>query len=140
MPKSNEYAKIKANKRSYLLGGMNMLQIPSEVIPYYEAGIYLPLLLIILEKDQVIVEEGQFKFKNPYLHLIDAVRMKIQQDLKETRAYFHKHRMRLVRGKSDDLFTEYQFYFEGIMESRRYSNVRLRNHSEALLEEYFEKH
>jgi hypothetical protein len=117
-----------------------MPQIPSETIPYYEAGIYLPLLLVILEKDQVIVEEGHFKFKNPYLHLIDAVRAKIQQDLKETRDYFRSHHMRLVRGKSDDLFTEYQFHFGGVMESRRYSNVRLRNHSEALLAEYFEKH
>ncbi len=117
-----------------------MTQIPSEMIPYYEAGIYLPLLLIILEKDQSIIEQGQFKFKNPYLQLIDVIRMKIRQDLKETKAYFQQHKMRLVRGKTDDLFTEYQFYFEGIMESRRYSNIRLRNHSGALLAEYFEKH
>lgn len=117
-----------------------MTKIPSGAIPYYEAGIYLPMLLIILEKDQLIVEQGQFKFKNPYLQLIDAIRDKIRQDLKETKAYFQVHQMRLVRGKTDDLFTEYQFYFEGIMECRRYSNIRLRNHSELLLAEYFEKH
>ena len=117
-----------------------MMQIPSGTISYYEAGIYLPLLLIILEKDQSIVEQGQFKFKNPYLHLIDAIRMKVEQDLKKTKDYFKLHQMRLVRGKTDDMFTEYHFYFEGIMECRRYSNIRLRNQSELLLAEYFEKH
>ncbi|MEK4629833.1 MAG: hypothetical protein ABS944_13510 [Solibacillus sp.] len=116
-----------------------MVQIPSGTIPYYEAGIYLPMLLTVLEKDQLIVEQGLFKFKNPYLHVIDSVRMKIEQDLKDTKAYFKTHQMRLVRGKTDDLFTEYQFYFEGIMECRRYSNIRLRNHSELLLAEYFNR-
>lgn len=116
-----------------------MLQIPSKTIPYYEAGIYLPLLLIILGKDYTIVEQSPFKFKNPYLQLIDAVRIKIEHDLKETKDYFKLHQMRLVRGKTDDLFTEYHFYFGGIMECRRYSNIRLRNQSELLLAEYFKK-
>ena len=116
-----------------------MLQIPSGTIPYYESGIYLPLLLIILEKDQQIVEQSSFKFKNPYLQLIDATRLKIEQDLRETKDYFKLHQMRLVRGKTDDLFTEYHFYFEGIMECRRYSNIRLRNYSELLLAEYFSR-
>lgn len=116
-----------------------MIQIPSRTIPYYEAGIYLPMLLIILEKDQSLVKQGQFKFKKPYLQLIDAVRIKIEQDLTKTKAYFQLHQMRLVRGKTDDLFTEYHFYFEEIWECRRYSNIRLRNHSELLLAEYFAK-
>ena len=122
-----------------LIGGIRMLQIPSKTIPYYEAGIYLPLLLIILGKDYSIVEQSPFKFKNPYLQLIDAVRIKIEHDLKETKDYFKLHQMRLVRGKTDDLFTEYHFYFGGIMECRRYSNIRLRNQSELLLAEYFKK-
>ena len=122
-----------------LIGGIGMLQIPSKTIPYYEAGIYLPLLLIILGKDYSIVEQSPFKFKNPYLQLIDAVRIKIEHDLKETKDYFKLHQMRLVRGKTDDLFTEYHFYFGGIMECRRYSNIRLRNQSELLLAEYFQK-
>lgn len=116
-----------------------MLQIPSGTIPYYESGIYLPLLLVILEKDQQIVEQSPFKLKQPYLQLIKAARTKIEQDLTEMKAYFKLHQMRLVRGKTDDLFTEYHFYFEGIMECRRYSNVRLRNQSESLLVEYFKR-
>lgn len=116
-----------------------MLQIPSGTIPYYESGIYLPLLLVILEKDQQIIEQSPFKFTRPYLEFVNKTRAKIEQDLKETKAYFKLHQMRLVRGKTDDLFTEYQFYFEGIMECRRYSNIRLRNHSELLLAEYFSR-
>ncbi|MEK3764733.1 MULTISPECIES: hypothetical protein [unclassified Solibacillus] len=116
-----------------------MVQIPSKTIPYYEAGIYLPLLLIILEKDYSIVEQSPFKFKNPYLHLINAVSTKVKHDLKETKDYFKLHQMRLVRGETDDMFTEYHFYFNGVMECRRYSNIRLRNHSEMLLADYFAK-
>lgn len=138
LPYIKEYAIINKNTRSYL-GVIRMVQIPSSTIPYYEAGIYLPMLLIILEKDYSIVDQSPFKFKNPYLHLIDAVRMKIEHDLKATKEHFKRHQMRLVRGKTDDLFTEYHFYFEGVMECRRYSNIRLRNQSELLLAEYFEK-
>ena len=114
-----------------------MLQIPSGTIPYYESGIYLPLLLVILEKDQQIIEQSPFKFTRPYLQFVNTTRSKIEQDLKETKEYFKLHQMRLVRGKTDDLFTEYHFYFNGVMECRRYSNIRLRNHSELLLAEYF---
>ena len=114
----------------------SMLQIPSGTIPYYESGIYLPLLLIILEKDQQIFEQSPFKFKTPYLQLIDATRNKIERELMATKDYFTLHQMRLVRGKTDDLFTEYHFYFGEVMECRRYSNIRLRNQSELLLAEY----
>ena len=41
-----------------------MVQIPSRTIPYYEAGIYLPMLLIILEKDYAIVDQSPFKFNS----------------------------------------------------------------------------
>ena len=121
------------------LGGVRMVQIPSRSIPYYERGIYLPLLLTILEKDQQTVEQSGFKFKNPYMQLIHAARIKIEQDLTETKDYLKRHQMRLIRGKTDDLFTEYHFYFEGVMECRRYSNIRLRNQCELLLAEYFRK-
>lgn len=117
-----------------------MSQIPNGTLPYYEAGIYLPMLLSILEKDHELFERGDFKLKKPYLHLIDDTKQRVQQDLIKTKAYFHHNKMRLTRGKSDDLFTEYHFYYADVMECRRYSNIRLRNQSEELLFKYLENH
>ena len=36
----------------------------------------------------------------------------------------------------DDLFTEYHFHYVNTVVVRRYSNIRLRNHSEQLLNVY----
>ena len=113
-----------------------MTQIPSYAIPHFEAGIYLPMLLVVLEKDISMIEDGDFKFKKPYVYMIDEIRTKVEKDLKEAKAYFTNNKMRLKRGETDELFTEYYFYFESIIECRRYSNIRLRNHSEELLMSY----
>lgn len=117
-----------------------MAQIPTGAIPYFEAGIYLPMLLIVLEKDYQLFEQGKFKFKQPYIHLLDKSKTQIEQDLKKTKAYFKCNNMRLTRGSTDELFTEYLFYYKELMECRRYSNIRLRNHCESLFTQYLEKH
>lgn len=113
-----------------------MAHIPIETIPYFEAAIYLPMLLIVLEKDYEQIEVGQFKLKRPYFSLIETVRKNVEEDLKQTKTYMKKHRLKLVRGTRDDLFTEYHFHFEQTVETRRYSNIRLRNRVEELLKQY----
>ncbi|MEK4228452.1 hypothetical protein [Solibacillus sp. FSL H8-0538] len=115
-----------------------MTQIPSGASPYFEAGIYLPMLLIILEKDYLLFEQGNFKFKKPYLHLLNETKTRIEQELKKTKAYFNCNQMRLTRGNTDEFFTEYLFYYKDFMECRRYSNIRLRNFCEQLLIQYME--
>ena len=41
-----------------------------------------------------------------------------------------------MRENRDDLFTEYHFHYVNTVVVRRYSNIRLRNHSEQLLNVY----
>lgn len=113
-----------------------MAHIPIETIPYFESAIYLPMLLIVLEKDYEQIETGQFKLKRPYIQLIETVRKNVENDLKQTKTYMKKHRLKLVRGLRDDLFTEYHFHYEQTVEIRRYSNIRLRNQVEELLKQY----
>lgn len=117
-------------------GVIMLAHIPVEMIPYFERAIYLPMLLIVLEKDYEQIEVGKFKLKRPYFHLIEKVRKKVEEDLKETKTYMKHHRLKLVRGLRDDLFTEYFFHYEQAVEMRRYSNIRLRNQVEKLLEQY----
>ena len=113
-----------------------MAHIPIETVPYLEAAIYLPMLLIVLENDYAQIETGQFKLKRPYICLIDEAIRYAKDDLKKTKVYLKNHHLRVVQGNRDELFTEYQFYYQQVMEVRRYSNIRLRNHVEELLELY----
>ncbi|MBD8025390.1 hypothetical protein H9636_01850 [Ureibacillus sp. Re31] len=116
-----------------------MAHIPIETVPYLEAAIYLPMLLIVLEKDHAQIENGQFKLKRPYIYLIDEARRYAEDDLKKTKDYLKNHQLRVVQGNRDELFTEYQFHYSKIMEVRRYSNIRLRNQVEDLLKYYLNK-
>ena len=106
---------------------------------YLEASIYLPMLLIVLEKDHTLFEMGEFKLKGPYLHLIDDARTCIEADLKRAKAYLMENNIKVIRAEKDDLFTEYHVHFANTVEVRRYSNIRLRNHSEKLLKAYIRK-
>lgn len=116
-----------------------MAHIPIETVPYLESAIYLPMLLIVLEKDQAQIESGQFKLKRPYICLIDEARKHAEADLRKTKAYLKSHRLRVVQGKRDEMFTEYQFHYKQVMDVRRYSNIRLRNQVEDLLKFYLNK-
>ena len=113
-----------------------MEQMPPELLPYVEAAIYLPMLLAVLEKDYQLLEQGEFKLKRPYLHLIAEARECIQKDLKKAKAYLEENNVSVMRGSRDDLFTEYHFHYVNTVVVRRYSNIRLRNHSEQLLNVY----
>jgi hypothetical protein len=121
------------------VGGISMTQIPIETVPYLEAAIYLPMLLLVLEKDHEQIETGQFKLKRPYIYLIDEARKYVENDLKKTKAYLKSHQLRVVRGKRDEMFTEYQFHYQQVMDVRSYSNIRLRNQVENLLNYYLSK-
>ncbi|BDH60852.1 hypothetical protein MTP04_09820 [Lysinibacillus sp. PLM2] len=116
-----------------------MAHIPIEAVPHLELAIYLPMLLIVLDKDHAQIEAGQFKLKRPYFHLIEEARKIAHEDLKKTKAYLIHRNLRVERGNSDEMFTEYYFYFQQAMEIRRYSNIRLRNKVESLLDLYFKK-
>ncbi|HWL13121.1 MAG TPA: hypothetical protein VNQ57_09010 [Ureibacillus sp.] len=116
-----------------------MAHIPIETVPYLEAAIYLPMLLIVLEKDHAQIETGQFKLKRPYIYLIDEARKYAENDLRQTKAYLKNHQLRVVQGNRDEMFTEYQFHYKQVMDVRRYSNIRLRNHVEDLLKIYLNK-
>lgn len=110
--------------------------IPSEALPYFENMIYLPMLLIVLERDRHAFENGPFKLKRPYIKMVDEATKLVQAELKETRIYLRRNNMKVIKGKTDDTFTEYVFFHGGYEDHRRYLNVRLRNRTEELLSMY----
>jgi len=110
--------------------------IPDESLPYIESMIYLPMINIVLERDRVVFESGDFKLCRPYINIIEQSIKFIQNDLKETKMYLRKNNMRIIKGNRDDSCTEYTFFYGGYEQHRRYLNVRLRNRAEELLEMY----
>jgi hypothetical protein len=111
--------------------------IPPEALPYFENMIYLPMLLIILERDRESFEKGPFKLKGPYVKLVDEAAKVARAKLKETTIYLRRRNMKVIRSKTDNTFTEYVFVHGGYEDHRRYLNVRLRNRTEELLGIYF---
>lgn len=110
--------------------------LTDELLLKIERYIYLPMLLLVLEKDVAYFESGPFKLKAPYLKMLTDVRKKIEADFMEVKKELTKRNVKVVRGERDELFTEYHFHIGNFIDKRRYSNVRLRNYSETLLEEY----
>ena len=52
-----------------------------------EKAIYLPMVLIVLNRDLSVVEKSPFKLKKPYLDLIEETMKIIQRELAEVKQY-----------------------------------------------------
>lgn len=113
-----------------------MSLIPQDEIVHFENMIYLPMVLIVLERDRMLFENGSFKLKRPYLELVEGAISQVKKDLKETKIHMRKRQMKVLRGAADDTFTEYVFYHGGYEDHRRYLNLRLRNRVEELIRIY----
>src|SRR5690606_2496087 len=111
--------------------------IPAKALPYFENMIYLPMLLIVLQRDRELLERGPFMLKGPYFKIIDTTMTQVQSELRETKFYLRRHDMKVIRKDRDSMFTEYIFISGGYEDHRRYLNVRLRNRTEELLDSYF---
>ncbi len=114
-----------------------MALIPQEAFPYFENGIYFPILITVLENDLKAIKSGLFKLKGPYVHLIEVALRSIRAELKQTNIYLVRNNMKVIKGKNDGTFTEYVFIHGGYEDYRRYLNVRLRNRTEELISVYF---
>ncbi|MDQ0268677.1 hypothetical protein J2S17_000546 [Cytobacillus purgationiresistens] len=48
-----------------------MTRIPETDRDILEQAMYLPMVIIILEKDRLIIEKAPFKLSQPYLNLME---------------------------------------------------------------------
>jgi len=117
----------------------DMTRIPEEERNIMEKAIYLPMVLIVLNRDLVVVEKSPFKLKKPYLELIEETMKDIQMELKEVKQYMKKNKLKVTETKRDDAFTMYMFLYKGYEESHSYFNPRIRNKVQELIEGYFLK-
>ncbi|MED5101051.1 hypothetical protein NST77_23300 [Niallia sp. FSL W8-0177] len=114
-----------------------MSRLSEEERDIFEDAIYLPMLLTVLDRDYKVADATPFKLKQVYLNLIEHTMKKVQKDMRENKTKMYKNKWKLVKGESDEAFTEYNFYFNGYHEVHRYFNHNLRNNTEKLLNHYF---
>ena len=116
-----------------------MTRIPEDDRNIMEKAIYLPMVLIILNRDLSIVEKSPFKLKKPYLELIEETMRNVQKELAEVKQYMKKSKLQVTQVSRDDAFTMYLFMYKGYEENHNYFNPRIRNKVEELLEAYLLK-
>lgn len=116
-----------------------MTRLSEEQLQLFEQAIYLPLLLIVLEKDTSIIQRSTIKLKDPYLNLIDEVMKKIQLQLKQIKLDMKRQKMKLHKLNQDEAFTMYAFLFNGYEEHHNYFNPRIRNKVNDMLMYYLVK-
>ncbi|WP_084243819.1 hypothetical protein [Planomicrobium okeanokoites] len=107
-----------------------------DLIVHFENMIYLPFVLTILHKDREMIDTMPFKLKRPYLQMVDQAIKCAENDLRTTRIYMKRQQYRILKGKKDDLFTEYVFYYNGYEDHRKYMHFQLRNRTEELIGMY----
>ncbi len=116
-----------------------MTRIPENDRDIMEKAIYLPMVLIILNRDVAVVNNSPFKLKIPYLNLIEDTMKEIQRELAEVNQYMKKNKLQVIETKRDDAFTMYMFMYKGYEENHNYFNPRIRNKVQELMEAYLLK-
>ncbi|MEH7073662.1 hypothetical protein [Neobacillus drentensis] len=116
-----------------------MTRIPEGDRDIMEQAMYLPMVLIILNRDLNVVEKSPFKLKQPYLDLIEETMKEIQRELADVKQYMKKNNLQVVETKRDDAFTMYRFIYKGYEENHNYFNPRIRNKVQELMEAYLLK-
>jgi hypothetical protein len=114
-----------------------MTRIPEEDRDIMEKAIYLPMVLIILNRDLAVVETSPFKLKKPYLALLEETMKEVQKELSEVKKYMKLNKMQVSEIKRDDAFTMYLFMYKGYEENHNYFNPRIRNKVQELMVTYF---
>lgn len=116
-----------------------MTRIPESDRDIMEKAIYLPMVLIVLNRDLAVVKKSTFKLKKPYLELIEETMKDIQKELAEVKQYMKKNKLQVIETKRDDAFTMFMFIYKGYEENHNYFNPRIRNKVQELMEIYFLK-
>lgn len=102
-----------------------------------DKAIYLPLLIIVLNRDLMAVDETPFKLKSPYALLIEETLKKVHKDLAEVKRYMRKNNIEVERLEENERgFTEYHTICKEFEFRRSINNDVLRNKTEKLLDEY----
>ncbi|MFP7444551.1 hypothetical protein SFC50_12770 [Bacillus infantis] len=116
-----------------------MTRIPEDDRNIMEQAIYLPMVLVVLNRDIDVINNSPFKLKKPYLNLIEDTMKFIQTELAGVKRYMKDNRLQVQEIKRDEAFTMFMFLYKGYEEHHNYFNPRIRNRVQELMEYYLFK-
>lgn len=114
-----------------------MTKVPDHDRDKIELAIYLPMVLMILERDLIAIQKSAVKLKKPYEEIMEAAMKAVQQDLREVKKYLRQQNISVQESKRDESFTTYLFLYKGYEEYHNYFNPRIRNKVQELMITYF---
>ncbi|MDX8361286.1 MULTISPECIES: hypothetical protein [Bacillaceae] len=115
-----------------------MTRIPNEERAMMELAIYLPMLLIVLNKDLATIQQSNFKLKKPYVTIIEQSMKQIQIDLRRIKKEMYKNDLKVCEVNRDEAFTDFLFIYKGYEERHNYFNPRIRNKVQDLMIVYLQ--
>jgi hypothetical protein len=116
-----------------------MTRIPEAERDIIEKAIYLPMVLIVLNRDLSVIEQSPFKLRTPYLELVEGAMKAIQKELSEVKQFLRKNQIQVKEVKRDESFTMFLFLYKGYEEQHSYFNPRIRNKVQELMQFYLYK-
>jgi hypothetical protein len=118
-----------------------MTRIPVEERNLIEKAIYLPMVMTVLNRDLMVIDQSPFKLKKPYLQLVEETLKVIQKEMAEVKWLMREKQLKVEEIRRDEAFTTFMFLYKGYEEHHNYFNPRIRNKVQELLEYYlFRRH
>ncbi len=102
-----------------------------------ELGLYLPIMLTLIEVDKKVLATSTLKIKEPYLLLLEQVSRTAHHQLYQIKKAMTKNRMKVIEMERDELFTTYAFIVRGYETRHRYFNYHIKNKVQEMLNQYF---
>jgi hypothetical protein len=122
-----------------LKGAIRMTRIPESERDMIEKAIYLPMVLIVFNRDLTVFQKSPFKLPKPYLELVEEAMKAIQKELYEVKQFLRKNQIQVKEIKRDESFTMFSFLYKGYEEQHSYFNPRIRNKVQELMQFYLYK-
>jgi hypothetical protein len=124
---------------AFLKGGIFLTRIPKDIRDMIEQSIYLPMAVMIFNRDLSVIQQSPFKLHRPYLAIVEKSLKLAQKDLAVVKRELHKRNIKVHEVERDEAFTLYSFLYNGYEEKHNYFNPRIRNKVSELMEGYLFK-
>lgn len=99
--------------------------------------ILLPLVKKVLERDMKLLQEGDFKVKDPYLDMIQNALKSLHEDMRYIKRFMHKHEIRVTAAGNDGMFSRYSYLCRGYEGKSSYLNANLKRQTRHCMGAYF---
>lgn len=88
--------------------------------------LFLSMAIIAINRDIETIQKGPFKFKEPYIQLLEQMLKRATEERRTLRQAMKKYHMKITLLQKDDLFSTYLFISNKREEKRNYFNPAIK--------------